>query len=254
MTGVLPVALERATRAITPVVHSVKEYICVMQLHGEVDEKELEKVAKYFIGRIYQRPPVRSSVKRALRIRRIYSIDVIEFTDKLVLMKVSCESGTYIRKLCHDMGILLGVGAHMRELRRVRTGPFTEKDCITLHRLSEAVYLWRNEGYEDDLRKLIIPIEKAMCNLPKIVVKDTAVAAVAHGASLSIRGVAALTNDVRRNRIVALLTMKGELIGLGRAEVSADKAKSSNKGIIATPKRIIIDRELYPKVWGVKRH
>ena len=224
-----------------------------MQLHGKVDEGELERVAKYFTGRIYQRPPVRSSVKRALRIRRIYDIDLLEFTDKLVLMKVTCESGTYIRKLCHDMGILLGVGAHMRELRRIRTGPFTEKDCITLHRLSEAVYLWKNEGVEDELRKLIIPIEKAMCNLPKIVVKDTAVAAVAHGASLSIKGVAALTSDVKKGRTIAMLTMKGELIGLGRAEVSAERAKEKDKGIIATPKRIIIDRKLYPRVWSIKR-
>ncbi len=249
----LPVALGTATRVMPPVVHSVKEYICVMQLHSDVDEQDVLRVAEYFTGRIYQRPPVRSSVKRALRTRRVFSIEVMEVRGRLVLMKVLCESGTYIRKLCHDMGILLGTGAHMRELRRTRTGPFTEKDAVTMHRLSEAVYLWREEGEEEPLKNLILPVEKAMCMTPKIIVKDTAVAAVAHGADLSVKGVVALTEDVVKNRTAALFTMRGELIGLATALMGAREAASKREGILAHPRRIIIERTLYPRVWrGVR--
>ncbi|MHA1632143.1 MAG: RNA-guided pseudouridylation complex pseudouridine synthase subunit Cbf5, partial [Candidatus Freyarchaeota archaeon] len=99
-----------------------KEYVCVMRMHGDVGFEQVKMVCNEFTGPVYQRPPVRSSVKRRLRIRRIHSIEALEMDGRNVLLKIRCESGTYIRKLCHDIGEVLGCGAHMRELRRIGSG------------------------------------------------------------------------------------------------------------------------------------
>ncbi|MEM0473707.1 MAG: RNA-guided pseudouridylation complex pseudouridine synthase subunit Cbf5, partial [Zestosphaera sp.] len=105
---------------------SSKEYVAVMQLHKEVTAETLKEVVSLFKGKIYQKPPVRSSVKRTLRVREVLDIEVLEYEYPYVLLRVSCEHGTYVRKLIHDMGDILGIGAHMRELRRIRAGPFKE--------------------------------------------------------------------------------------------------------------------------------
>ncbi|MCD6278731.1 MAG: RNA-guided pseudouridylation complex pseudouridine synthase subunit Cbf5, partial [Desulfurococcales archaeon] len=114
-------ALGSSTKVIGVLMLSDKEYVAVMQLHKLVDEGKLREVTNEFVGRIYQKPPVRSSVKRVLRIKEVYSIEILEIEYPYVLMRISCQHGTYVRKLIHDIGEVLGVGAHMRELRRVKT-------------------------------------------------------------------------------------------------------------------------------------
>ena len=249
----LPVALEKATSIMMPVVKTIKEYICIMQLHHEVDVEKLKSVVEYFKGEIYQRPPLKSSVKRRLRIRRVLDLEVLEKKDKLVLMRVSCDPGTYVRKLCHDIGLLLGVGAHMKELRRIRSGPFTEDTSVTLQEVSEALYLWRSAGEEKMLRSVVMPVERAVCHLPKILVRQTAVAAVAHGADLAFPGIAAFTDDVRKNQLVALFTPKCELIGLAKVLEDPMKLVEKKKGLVAHPTRVIMEPGLYPRVWKRKK-
>lgn len=253
VTGVLPVALGRATRLMPTVAHSIKEYVGVMELHDRVQEDEIKRIVNMFVGKIIQRPPFKSNVKRAPRVRKIHKFEIIEIQGRHVLFRVSCDAGTYIRKLCHDMGIMLKVGAHMRELRRTRTGPFIEKDLVTLHRLSEAVYIYKTEGIEDELRDLMITIERASCMLPKIIIKDTAVDALAHGASLSIRGIVALTSDIQIGSRVAVLTMKGELVQLGEALSSSREMRFLNKGIVVKPIAVFMDRNVYPKTWKTSK-
>jgi H/ACA ribonucleoprotein complex subunit 4 len=233
------------------VVHSVKEYVCVMELHADVPEEEIRSSLKYFTGRIYQRPPVRSSVKRVLRKRRIHSIEYLEKKGKHVLLKIRCDPGTYMRKLCHDIGIYLGVGAHMRELRRIRTGPFTEDTAVLLQQLSEAVYLWRHTGEDEHLKKIIFPMEVATCMVPKIIVKDTAVASLAHGANLGIGGIAAYTDDIAKGRNAALFTLKGELIGVGSVRYKPQEIKGEEKDFVKL-KRVVISPEKYPVSWRKK--
>ncbi|MEW6506063.1 MAG: RNA-guided pseudouridylation complex pseudouridine synthase subunit Cbf5, partial [Chloroflexota bacterium] len=123
MTGVLPITLGDATKIVQALLLSGKEYVCVMKLHGDVAEKRVKQVLAEFEDEIYQRPPLRASVKRQLRTRRIYYLDFFETEGRNVLFKVGCEGGTYIRKLCFDVGEVLGCGAHMQELRRTRAGP-----------------------------------------------------------------------------------------------------------------------------------
>ncbi len=233
--------------------HSRKAYVCVMQLHGDVSPDNVRSVALEFVGTIYQRPPVRSNVRRALRLRRVYSIDVLEVSGRLVLMRIESDPGTYMRKLCWDMGLVLGTGAHMRELRRVRSGPFSEEtNLVTLHRLSEATYRWKEEGKDDLLRQIILPAEVATCELPKIVLRDSAVESVVNGAYLAVPGVALYTNDIKKGSTVALFTLKGELVGLGLSEMDASEIGRSGHGVVARPTRIVMPRGVYPRTWGAR--
>ncbi|WP_243637240.1 RNA-guided pseudouridylation complex pseudouridine synthase subunit Cbf5 [Aeropyrum pernix] len=251
MTGVLPVALERMTRIIGTVMHSSKEYVCVMQLHRPVEEDRLREVLKLFEGEIYQKPPLRSSVKRALRTRRIFRIELLEYTVKYALLRVDCEAGTYMRKLCWDIGLVLGVGAHMRELRRIRTGPFSEDSglMVRLDDVAYAVIRWREEGKDDLLRRVVIPGEYSVCHIPKVLVRDSAVESLTHGAQLAAPGVAAVEEGVEKGGMVALMTLKGELIGLGKALASAQEMLEAERGIVVSPTRIIMERGLYPRMW-----
>ncbi len=250
VTGVLPVALEEATKIIGMVVHTPKEYVCVMQLHEPVEEKRLIEAIRVFTGTIYQRPPLRSSVKRSLRTKTIHEIELLEYTGKYALMRVLCDPGTYMRKLCHDIGLYLGVGAHMRELRRTKSGPFREAHgLVRLQDLSEALYRWKEEGKEDLLRKYILPMEYAASHLKKVVIRDSAVDAIAHGAHLAVPGIVMLHRDIKRGDTVAIFTLKGELVALGRAEMDAEQIAKAQKGIAVKIQRVVMKPGVYPKMW-----
>ncbi|MDI9645323.1 MAG: RNA-guided pseudouridylation complex pseudouridine synthase subunit Cbf5 [Archaeoglobales archaeon] len=249
VTGVLPVFIENATKLVKFLQESGKEYVCLMRLHGDVKKSEIERVMKLFIGRIYQKPPLKSAVKKRLRIREIYKIDVLEIEGRDVLFKVETESGTYIRKLCRDIGEVLGVGAHMQELRRTKTGNLTEDLCVTLQDLLDAYIFWKEEREEKYLREIIKPMELAVADLPKIVVKDTAVDAICHGADLSVKGIAYIEKNVQANKIVAIFTLKNELVAIGRALFDAEDMLKMNKGIAVDVQRVVMERGIYPSTW-----
>jgi tRNA pseudouridine55 synthase/H/ACA ribonucleoprotein complex subunit 4 len=253
VTGVLPVGLAESTKVIGNVVHSVKEYVMVVQLHENIEKEKIREIVNYFKGQIYQKPPLRSSVKRTIRVKTIYEIEVLDSQDKYILLRVLCDPGTYMRKLAHDMGLLLGVGAHMRELRRTRTGPFREDETlVTLQELNEALYIWRTTGKDSYLRRTVLPVEVSTAHLPKILILDTAVDAIAHGANLAAPGVAALTKNVEANKTVAIYTLKGELVALGKAIRNTEEIVKMDKGIVAKTKRVVMPRGVYPKYWKTK--
>jgi H/ACA ribonucleoprotein complex subunit 4 len=252
VTGVLPVFIETATKLVKFLQESGKEYVCVMRLHGDVKEEEIRKVFRMFIGKIYQKPPLKSAVKKQLRIREIYSMQILEIEGRDILFKVSTESGTYIRKLCKDMGEVLGVGAHMQELRRTRTGEFVESESYTLQDLLDAYIFWKEEGEERYIREIIKPMEAAVSSIPKIVIKDTAVDAICHGANLSIKGVAMVEKNVKKDSTVAIFTAKGELVALGKALFSAEEMLELKKGIVVDVERVLMERGVYPSVWKSK--
>ena len=250
VTGVLPVALEEATKVIGLVVHTGKEYVCVMQLHRPVPEAELRRVLGLFVGEVYQRPPLRSSVKRSLRTKKIYEIQLLEYNGRYAVLRVYSEAGTYMRKLCHDAGLLLGVGAHMRELRRTKSGPFREsRGLVRLQELSEAIYRWRVEGSEDLLRRYILPVEYAVSHLKKIVIRDTAVDAIAHGANLAVPGIVMLHDGIEKGDLVALFTLKGELVAIGVAQMSSREMLESRRGIAVKIRRVVMKPGVYPRAW-----
>jgi len=210
----------------------------------------VKKVLDEFQGPLYQRPPVRSSVKRRLRTRTIYYIDFLEMDERKVLFKVGCEAGTYIRKLCYDVGEVLGCGAHMQELRRTRVGPFVEdKSLVTLHDISYLFSQWQETKDEGILRKFVYPMEKALVLLPKINVRVSAVDALCHGAHLTAPGVLSLDAGIKIGDTVAVFTQKGEAVTMSKAFVSSEKMLKMDHGFVAKTQRVLMPRGMYPKMW-----
>jgi len=229
-----------------------KEYIAVMHIHEDVEENKLRDVIKNFVGKITQLPPVRSAIKRQLRERNIYYADILEIEGRDILMKVGCEAGTYIRKLCHDIGQQLGTGAHMAELRRTKAGPFDETTLATLQDLIDAYWFWKNEGNEKYLRKVVQPMENATKHLPKIWVLDTTVDSMAHGATLHIPGISKFESGIQQNDMVAVMTLKNELVCYGKSQTTSEDLKTKEKGIAVETLRVFIDPGVYPKVERMK--
>ncbi len=252
-TGLLPVATGRATKVLQALLLGPKEYYSVMRLHDPVPDEQLRAVVSEFTGPIYQRPPVRSRVKRERRVRNIYELEIVERKGNLVLLRSLVQAGTYVRKLIYDMGEVLGPGATMVELRRTRVCDLRESDMIVrLHELAYAAKLWREKGDESELRRLVMPIEWGLTHLKPVVVKDTAVDAVAHGSYLAVPGVARLHPDVRRGDVVVLYTHKGELVALARAEMGREEVEDSKRGVAFRPIRVVMQPGVYPRSWRSK--
>ncbi len=226
-----------------------KEYVCVMKLHDDVSESKIREIAEEFQGDIYQKPPLRSSVKKALRTRSIYYIDILEVDKRYVLLRVGCQAGTYIRKLVHDMGEVLGSGAHMRELRRTRVGPFSEdRGLTTLRDLAEVVGAYK-AGDEKILKSIVQPVEEAIALIPKVWIRDTAVNAICHGADLALPGIVSLNSGIEVDDLVAIFTLKGELVALGKALMTSEEILEREKGIAVKTERVIMKPDTYPKAW-----
>jgi len=173
VSGVLPVALNRACRLNDYLIHRDKTYVGIMRLHANISDKQLDIIIAKFIGTITQLPPVRSRVKRALREREVKTFKIIERESKDVIFETQVQAGTYIRKLCDDMGKEIG-GAHMLELRRTRAGIFAEAEIHTLYELEKAVEEYNN-GNETSLRAMLIPGEVIGVILPVIFVNPESV-------------------------------------------------------------------------------
>lgn len=253
VTGVLPVALERATKTI-PLWHiPPKEYVCLMHLHRDASEEDILKIFKEFTGKIYQKPPLKAAVKRRLRIRKIHDLELLDKDGRDVLFRVKCQSGTYIRKLCEDIGEALGTSAHMQELRRVKSGCFEEKDTTYLQDLLDAYIFWKEDGDEEELRKAIKPMEYGLKHLKKVVVKDSAVDAICHGADVYVRGISKVSKGIGKGEPVLIETLKGEAVGFGSALMNYKDMLNAEKGVAVNVERVFMDRGTYPKMWKGKK-
>ncbi len=249
VTGALPILIENSVKLLKTLQSSQKEYISLMRLHEDVSEQDILRVINMFVGKIYQKPPLKSAVKKTLRTREIYDMDVMEVDGRDVLFKVRCEAGTYIRNLCNDIGEIIGSGAHMQELRRTRTGVFTEEHCYTLQELQDAYVFWKEEGDEKYLRKIIQPMEKAVSNMPKLLVKDSAVDALCHGANLNAPGINYIEKGIKAGDTVAMFTLKNELVALGESMVNDTEMLSMKNGLAVDVSRVVMERGIYPPMW-----
>lgn len=249
VSGVLPISTGKAVRLTDIVLSSDKEYICSMKLHKDRPEMKIREVISRFKGKIYQMPPVRSSVKRQLRIRTIKEIEILEIDGRNILFRLSCDAGTYVRTLCVDIGEALGCGANMVQLRRTRSGKMHESEAVNLHDLRDAYVFWQEKGREEWLRSMIRPMEVLVEPLPKFIVKPTAVDAICHGADLMIAGVYKLDDEIRKNALVALMTPRGELVAIGKAAMSSAKIMATGKGMAVKVERVLMEPGHYPKMW-----
>jgi H/ACA ribonucleoprotein complex subunit 4 len=256
VTGCLIVCINNATRLVKSQQQAGKEYICVIRFHNEVPggQDRFVKALETLTGALFQRPPLISAVKRQLRVRTVYNTKLVQFDGKrkLALFSVSCEAGTYIRTMCIHLGYLLGCGAHMEELRRVRSGAMAEdKSMISLHQVLDAQKKFEKDQDESLLRTVIQPLENMLTGFKRIVVKDSSVNAIAHGAKLMIPGLLRFDPDVSMWETVVLMTTKGEAIALGVAMMESAQMRDLDHGCVAKVKRCIMQRNLYPKRWGL---
>ncbi|EEY14087.1 centromere/microtubule-binding protein CBF5 [Verticillium alfalfae VaMs.102] len=249
-------SIDRATRLVKSQQGAGKEYVCVIRLHDKLPGGQVQfaRALETLTGALFQRPPLISAVKRQLRIRTIHESKVIEFDNDrhLGVFWVSCEAGTYIRTLCVHLGLLLGVGAHMQELRRVRSGAMDEnKGLVTLHDVLDAQWTMDNTRDESYLRRVISPLETLLTSYKRVVVKDSAVNAVCYGAKLMLPGLLRYESEIEVHDEVVMMTTKGEAIALGIAQMSTVEMSTCDHGVVAKIKRCIMERDLYPRKWGL---
>ena len=245
VSGLLVISLGKALRLLPLLLEFPKRYVAVVRLHGPVREAELERVLREFVGPIFQLPPVRSAVRRERRVRTIHQLTLLERQGRDLLLDIQCDSGTYIRTLAVDLGEALGPGANMIELRRTGTGPFTEGESSTLTQLADAVALAR-EGDPGPLERRLSSPSRVWKRFPQVVVKDSAVDALAHGADLAASGVLRIVGGFQEGQRVVLVTRREELVGLGIALASSPAVKGATSGWVIDAQQVLMPPGRYP--------
>jgi len=254
VSGVLPMGLGDGTKALEVLLYGPKEYHAIGRLHSLPSPEKLKKVLEEFTGELYQKPPQRSAVLRQTRTRTIYELELLEQKERLMVLRVLCEAGTYIRKLIYDIGEILGPGATMIELRRTRVHQFNENSrLVTLHELANAYSFWIEKKDDSKLKELIMPVEHAFSEIKSVIIRDSAVDALCHGAQLAIPGVLEVSTDLKVDDLVAIYTQKGEIVALAKTLLSLEDIKENTKGYAFETKRIIMSPSTYPKKWRTKQ-
>lgn len=253
-TGLLPMGLGEGTKALSVLLLGPKEYYALARLHSHVSQERLRQTMQEFTGEIFQRPPQRSSVKRVTRMRTVYEFDYLDEYDRLVLMRILCQAGTYIRKIIYDIGEVLSPGATMVELRRTRVSNLSEQGdgLVRLHDLADAYHRYKEDKDEAKIRRLVKPIERCLEGIRAVTIRDTAVDALCHGAPLAVPGVIAVPPDIRVGELVGVYSLKGEVVGLAQAAMTKDEIEQSARGIAFVMKRLIMKPGTYPKAWRTK--
>jgi H/ACA ribonucleoprotein complex subunit 4 len=249
VSGLLWVGVGPALKLLPLVLEFPKRYVGVVRLHGSVPDAALDTLLAEFVGPIYQTPPVRSAVRRARRVRTIHRLTRLDRAGELLLLEVIGDSGTYVRTLAVDLGEALGVEAHLEELRRTGTGPFVEGQGTSLAALADAAHADR-AGAPEALLALLHPIEEVTREFPTVVVKDSAAAAIAHGADLAAAGVADVPQPFAAGRRVILVDRAGRLLATGVALVGRDDLGRRRHGWVVDAERVFADPAQYPPTWG----
>jgi predicted rRNA pseudouridine synthase len=247
VSGVLLIMLGNAVRLAPLLLRHDKEYVSLMRLHKDVERERILKLAEEFTGRLYQRPPRKSAVKRALRIREVQKLEILDTDGRLVLFRVQCDAGTYIRSLCHHMGLAAGAGAHMQELRRTRSGAFGEEMMHTLHDVQDAAVAAR-AGDPAALHAMILSVDAAVPDLPTVVIRDAAIDAVCRGAQLAGVGIISM-KEFRKGDTVAILSQINEFVCLGKALVPSGSFKPGDTGLVIVPTSVFLSPGTYPRGW-----
>ena len=253
VSGVLPLGLGEATKALGVLLFGPKEYHALGRIHSLPSKEKLNEIIEMFRGEIFQKPPQRSAVVRQTRSRHIYEFEVLQQKERLLLTRVLCEAGTYIRKLYYDMGEILGPGATMIELRRTRVDQFRETDgLVTLHELANAFAIWEETKDATKLMSMIKPVEYAFSELKSVVIRDSAIDAMCHGAQLAIPGILKISPSLKSGDIVGVYSQKGEAVALATSTMSEEEIRDATKGYAFETKRIIMAPNTYPKKWRTK--
>lgn len=245
VSGALTILLNRSTRLAKSQQSKGKQYMCKIKFHTKTKRNILEK--NILTGSLLQRPPLMCAVKRNLRLRKIYDVKIEDFKDDEALLRIDCEAGTYIRTYCVHLGLIMGCGAHMEDLRRTRSGCILEEECFSMHDLLDAKYLLDQD--ETVLRRVVKPLESLLIEYKKIIIKDSAVNAICYGGQLTLKGILRYEDNIEIGTEVVIITTKGEAVALAIASVSTPEMASMDHGVVCKTKRVIMERDLYPRAW-----
>ncbi|ORD98536.1 CBF5 [Hepatospora eriocheir] len=139
----------------------------------------------------------------------------------------------------------------MGVLRRIESGFITEDSCVTLHDLKDAFYQYRTSGDDSVIRKVVKLLELLLVGLPRIIIKDSSVSFICHGGQLTIKGIYKYDENLEPSKDVVLITAYGEAVALAKSLVYSEEIKTMNSGFITKTERVIMERELYPRCWGI---
>ncbi|MBT5844237.1 MAG: RNA-guided pseudouridylation complex pseudouridine synthase subunit Cbf5 [Euryarchaeota archaeon] len=248
-TGVLPLMAGKAMKVTKKILTHKKTYICVFRFATLPDQSRLAEVMRQLTGRVYNVPPEVSAVKVQVRTRKIFTFENIEIKGNDMIARVHCEAGTYIRTMARDLGLLLDMKVQLKELRRETSGVFNLEDCITMQELADAVWLWKECDKPEALLRIIHPIEKILLDLPTATVKDSAAAALAHGAPLLRPGLINIQSGVKAGKEIMIQTLKGEAVGIVTLTLNTDEIATIDEGEVARPNMVLLDEGLYPRRW-----
>ncbi|XP_043495973.1 H/ACA ribonucleoprotein complex subunit 4 [Polistes fuscatus] len=255
VSGCLIVCIDRATRLAKSQQSAGKEYVGVFKLHSAPESTaKVHQALEKLRGALFQRPPLISAVKRQLRVRTVFDSKFLDYDEErnMGVFFIKCEAGTYIRTICVHLGLFLGTGCQMQDLRRCRSGIQSEEDnMVTMHDILDAQWLYDNHGDESYLRRIIKPLESLLVNHKRIIVKDSTVNAICYGAKLMIPGILMYDVDIQVGQEIVLVTTKGEAIALAIALMTSSTITACDHGVAAKIKRVIMERDTYPRKWGL---
>jgi len=239
VSGVLVIALENATKLMPILLSSKKEYVGIIHLHKDVEKEKIKEAFENLIGKVKQLPPVKSAVARRERERKIYYLELLEIEGRNILFQIECEAGFYVRRFADDLGKRLKIGAHLQELRRTKSGNFSEDQTTTMQELFDAA------GDEGKLREIILPMEMAVESVAKVIVSDNAIENICNGAPLAIGGIVRLEDKIKNGDWTAIFSLKGELVAIGKALLSSKEILEKNKGLAVKTDRVLMKKGTY---------
>lgn len=248
-TGVLPLMSGRCMKITNKILKHQKTYIAVFRFRTMPDLEALNATMATLTGRIYNVPPEVSAVKVQVRTRTIHSFELLDTEGHDAVARITCDAGTYIRTMARDMGLLLNTPVALKELRRESSGMFDLNHCITMDQLADAVWLWKECGQVDAINAIIHPIEKLLVDVPRCTVKDSAVAALAHGAPLLRPGLISIPTGLKKGTELLVTSLKEEAVGFVKLKADSDDIPSMESGELARPSMVLMDTEVYPRRW-----
>jgi H/ACA ribonucleoprotein complex subunit 4 len=226
-----------------------KTYLAIFKVHGGIDRSALDDAMSNLTGKVYNVPPEISAVRVQVRTRTISEFKILDIEGESVLVSIKCEAGTYVRTMARDLGLLLNTSVELKELRRPSSGEYTLAQSVTMQQIADAYWLWKERGDETAIRRILHPVETLLKDLPVIVVKDGAAAALSHGAPLLRPGLVSIAEDLKAKQEVLIVTQKGEVVALAQLSVTGSTIQEMKQGEVAKPHTVLMKQDTYPRSW-----
>lgn len=239
-SGVLPLLLGKSMKLTPLILKHEKTYIASLKLSSTATLESLNKSIKQFEGRIYNVPPEISAVKIQVRTRTIKNLNILDFDGENLLLEMDCEAGTYVRTFARDLGLLIDKKVILKELRRSKSGIFTDDMCVTMNQLSDALWKYKELGDESAMLKILHPIEELVTKFPRIIVKPSAHESLGNGATIMYPAISHISTNFKKGDDLVIHSNEGILLAIADAKLDAAIIAAKEKGAIAQPKHVFL--------------